>query len=71
MLKRILGGHQEQAASPKLRAAMIKDHGTPTYTGKAWVANRMGRGKIGEPVACRRERNATTKIKANRTITRH
>lgn len=71
MLKGIIGGHQEPAASPKLRAEMVKDHGAPTYTGKAWIANRMGRGELNFPVSDLREQRAATKIRFLRKITRH
>lgn len=69
MLKKILGGHKEPAHSPRLRAAMIQDHGTPTYTGKTWIKERMGRGANGSGDL--RGDRAVAKIKANRTITRH
>lgn len=68
MLRKIQSGHQEPAHSPKLRAAMIKDHGAPTYSPTEWIKNRMGRGANGSGDL--RGDRAVAKIKANRMITR-
>lgn len=45
-LKGIIGGRAVQAQSPRLRAQMVADHGTPTYTPAAYREARMGRGRM-------------------------
>lgn len=45
-LKGILGGEKVPAHAPRLRAQMIADHGTPTYTPEAYRENHMGRGRM-------------------------
>ena len=70
MLQKIRGGHQEQAHSPKLRAAMVADHGAPTYTAEAWKQHRMHRSGGRIPAEMIRSDKTTKHIQANRKSTR-
>lgn len=71
-MKRIIAGGAEQAHSPKLRAAMIADHGTPTYTPAAWREQRMGRGTMDTGrLDLKIEQRRTLKVQSWRKITRH
>lgn len=45
-LKAIINGKPVQAQSPKLRARMVADHGTATYTPAVYRAERLGRGQM-------------------------
>lgn len=71
-MKRIISGEAVKAQSPKLRAAMVADHGHPTYTPRAWREERMGRGQMS---ACRLdlkiENRRSAKIRSWRKITKH
>jgi hypothetical protein len=66
MIQKILGGHKEPAHSPKLRAAMIADHGKPTYTAGAWIANRLRHSANRNPESQARERATTDRIRGRR-----
>ena len=70
-VKSILAGGKIPAQSPKLRAAMIADHGEPTYTAAAWREARMGRGRMdGSRLDVKIEQRRTAKIRSWRKITK-
>ncbi len=70
-IKSILAGGKIPAQSPRLRAAMIADHGAPTYTAQAWREARMGRGRMdGSRLETRIEQRRTAKIRSLRKITK-
>jgi len=69
-LQQITAGALEQCHSPKLRAEMIADHGTPTYSPAAWIKHRMHRSESGQPASYIRERKTQGHIRANRKITK-
>lgn len=71
-IKNIIAGQMVKAQSPKLRAAMIADHGAPTYTAQAWRTERMGRGRMDAGrLALTIETRRTAKIRSWRKITKH